>query len=123
MLDSLKAAGAIAGLMKNKEALRQAGERIKQRLAEVRAVGSAGGGAVSVTVNGQMKVLAVTLSPALAANLTADASTRALSESLIAEAVNDALRQAQMLAQREIKKEADALGLPNIPGLESLLGG
>ena len=34
MLDALKAAGAIAGLMKNKEALKGAGERIKARLAE-----------------------------------------------------------------------------------------
>jgi len=123
MFDSFKAAGAIAGLMKNKEGLKQAGERVKQRLGELRALGSAGGGAVSVTVNGQMNVLEVSLSPALAANLTSDVPSRAMAETLIAEAVNDALRQAQQMAHREIKKEADALGLPNIPGLETLLGG
>jgi nucleoid-associated protein EbfC len=122
VFDAFKTAGALAGLMKNKEGLKQAGDRIKQRLGELRAVGSAGGGAVSVTVSGQMKVLQVTLSPALAANLTTDTSSRAMAESLIAEAVNDALAQAQQAAHREIKKEADALGLPSIPGLETLLG-
>jgi DNA-binding protein YbaB len=74
-------------------------------------------------VNGQLKVLEVSLSPALAANLTSDASSRVMAETLIAEAVNDGIRQAQQMAHREIKKEADALGLPSIPGLETLLGG
>lgn len=122
MFESLKAAGALAGLMKNKAALQEAGERIKTRLAEVRAGGSAGGGAVRVTVDGKMNVINVTLESALVAHLGADAASKQMAESLIAEAFNDAVKQAQVMAQREISKEAEALGLGDIPGLERMLG-
>jgi DNA-binding protein YbaB len=122
VFDQLKMAGALAGLMKNKDGLKQAGERIRLRLGEMRAAGSAGGGAVQVTVSGQMTVIEVRLSAALVAGLGDDGS-RAMAESLIAEATNDAIKQARTMAQREIAKEAEALGLPNIPGLDNLLGG
>lgn len=121
MFDSFKMAGALAGLMKNKEGLRQAGERIKQRLSEIRVVGESGAGAVRVTVDGKMKVHSVELIPALAAHLTTDPAAKRMAESLIAEAVNDAISKAQALAQQEIAKEAEALGLPAMPGLEGLL--
>jgi DNA-binding protein YbaB len=122
MLDALKMAGTLAGLMKNKDAVRAAAERVKAKLAEVRATGTAGGGAVTVTASGQLKILRVELSPALAAHMTADGSSRAAAEALIAEATNAAIGQAQARAHQEIAKEAEALGIPNIPGLESMLG-
>jgi hypothetical protein len=46
-------------------------------------------------------------------------------ESLIAEAVNNAMDIAKAMAQREIAKEAEAMGLPGLGGLggiEGLLG-
>jgi DNA-binding protein YbaB len=43
-------------------------------------------------------------------------------QQLIVEAVNNASDIAKAMAQREIAKEAEALGLPNMPGLEGLLG-
>lgn len=122
MLDAFKMAGTLAGLMKNKEAIKVSAERVKGRLAEIRSTASAGGGAVTVTVNGQMKVLRIEFSPALASHMT-DAGSKAMAETLVAEAVNAALGQAQTKAHQEIAKEAEALGLPNIPGLEGLLGG
>jgi DNA-binding protein YbaB len=120
VFDSLKMAGALAGLMKNKDALKSAGERIKLRLAELRAAGGSGGGAVRATVSGDMKVISVTLEPAAMAGLN-DPSSKAMVESLIAEAVNNAMDIAKAMAQREIAREAEALGLPNIPGLENML--
>jgi DNA-binding protein YbaB len=123
VFDSLKAMGALAGLLKNKEALKQAGERIQRRLREVRAAGSSGGGAVRVTVDGTMRVLEVRLEPALAANLVSDESSKSMAESLIADAVNDAIHQSQVLAHREVSKEAEAMGLPDLPGLDKLFGG
>ena len=122
MFDSLKAAGAIAGLMKNKEAIKEAGTRIKTRLAELRAAGGSGGGAVRATVTGDMKVVSVTLEPAALVGLS-DPASKVMVESLIAEAVNNAMDIAKAMAQREIAKEAEALGLPNLPGMEGLLGG
>ena len=127
MFDSLKAAGALAGLMKNKEALKQSGERIKQRLSELRAAGGSGGGAVRATISGDMKLIAITLEPAVCMGLASDSEldkerAREQVQQLIVEAVNNASDIAKSMAQREIAKEAEALGLPNMPGLEGLLG-
>lgn len=127
MFDSLKAMGAIAGLMKNKDALKAAGERIQTRLAELRASGQAGGSAVRVIADGRMRIIEVNLDPALArhavgADGPADAGIADLAGSLIAEAVNEAIRQAQIMAHREMQREAQALGLPDMPGLDKLFG-
>lgn len=122
MLDAFKMAGALAGLMKNKEALRAAADRVKSRLAEIRVTGTSGGGAVTVTVSGQLRVMRVELSPSLASHMMADTGSREIAENLIAEATNAALGQAQARAQQELAKEAEAMGLPAIPGLEGMLG-
>ncbi|MBY0262905.1 MAG: YbaB/EbfC family nucleoid-associated protein, partial [Phycisphaerales bacterium] len=69
MFDSLKAAGALAGLMKNKDALKQAGERIKSKLADLRIQGGSGGGAVRATVSGDLRLIALHLDPPVLAGL------------------------------------------------------
>lgn len=121
MFEHLKMAGALAGLMKNKDALREASERIRRRLAEARATGSAGGGAVQATASGEMRIVSIRIEPALAAGLS-DPANHALAEQLIAEAVNNALDQAKGMAQSIAVKEADALGLPGLGGLAGMLG-
>jgi DNA-binding protein YbaB len=124
MLDSLKAAGALASLLKNKDALRASGERIKLRLSELRAAGGSGGGAVRATVAGDMKLISITLEPAVCMGLgSGNEQSREQIQRLIVEAVNNASDIAKSMAQREIAKEAEALGLPNMPGLDGLLGG
>ncbi len=124
MLDSLKAAGALASLLKNKDALKASGERIKQRLSELRAAGGSGGGAVRATVSGDMKLISITLEPPVCMGLASgDEKSREQVQQLIVEAVNNASDIAKVMAQREIAKEAEALGLPNMPGLENMLGG
>lgn len=115
MFDKLKAMGALAALMKDKDKIREAGERIKSAAAEVRGYGVGGGGAVRATVDGRMKVLAIELEPPLVAGMAADDKTRELAGSLIAEAVNDALAKAQMKMKEVLDKEARELGLPEIP--------
>lgn len=124
MLDSLKAASTLAALMKNKDAFKQSGQRVKLRLAEIRAAGGSGGGAVRATVSGDMRVISVDLDPAVCACLAAsDANSRAYVQQLIVEAVNNACDIAKAMAQREIAKEAEALGLPTMPGIGDILGG
>ncbi len=123
MFDSLKAAGALASLMKNKDALKASGDRIKQRLADLRAGGGSGGGAVRATVSGDMKLISITLDPPVCMGLASGTDqAREQVQQLIVEAVNNASDIAKAMAQREIAKEAEALGLPNMPGLEGLLG-
>jgi nucleoid-associated protein EbfC len=120
MFDKLKAMGAIAGLMKNREGLKQAGERVKEKMDRTRCSGQAGGGAARAVVTGKMQVLEVELSPALVNGMAADDKTRQLASSLIAEAVNDALRQAQQKLQEAVKAEADAMGLGDLADAEGL---
>lgn len=123
MFDSLKAAGALASLMKNKDQLKAAGDRVRQRLSEIRAGGGSGGGAVRATVSGDMRVVSVSLEPAVCMGLTSGRDAdREQVQQLIVEAVNNAMDIAKGMAQREIAKEAEAMGLPNIPGMEGLLG-
>ena len=68
-----------------------------------------------------MRVVTVELSGPLVSGMAADDKTRGLAASLIAEAVNEALRQAQAHMKEAIDLEAKELGfeggLPGIPGL------
>lgn len=123
MFDSLKAAGALAGLLKNKEALKQAGERIKAKLGDMRIQGGSGGGAVRATVSGELKMIALHLDPPVLMGLSSgDEKSREMIQAMICEAVNNAMDLAKAAAQREISREAEAMGLPSMPGLENLLG-
>ena len=65
MFDQFKAMGAIAGLLKDKERVRAAMERFREKLERMRVTGTAGGGAVRVVVNGKMIAEDVQLDPAL----------------------------------------------------------
>ncbi|RMH24719.1 MAG: hypothetical protein D6693_09700 [Planctomycetota bacterium] len=122
MFDQIKSVGAVAGLMRDKERLRRAADTLTRRLAEVRATGDAGVGAVRVTAAGDMTIVSVELSPALAASIV-DEESRAACERLIAEAANEALRRARALAQGEVTRLAREMGLPDLPGLGGLLPG
>ena len=114
MLEQMKAMGAIAGLLKNKERLKEVGERTKRNLEEARLVGQAGGGAVRVVVSGRMRVHEVAIDPA-AASALAQPDSRAQVEDLITEAMNDALQRAERVVKEEASKAASELGLPDSP--------
>jgi DNA-binding protein YbaB len=126
MLDNLKMLSALSGVLKNKDKLAGAADRVKDRLAGVRCSGEAGGGAVRVTVSGKMEVLSVQIAPALANGMATDAATRDRAGGLIAEATNIALAQAQTTLKETIEREAKDMGLdgiPDIAGLGKMLGG
>ena len=123
MFDQLKAMQAVAGLMKNKEKLGEAGERIKAKTDAMRVTGQAGGGACRATVSGRMVVTDLTLDPALLAGMSVDEKTRELATNLIKDAVNDAMRKAQEQVKELIAREAEELGLPGMSDqLSGLLG-
>ena len=122
MLDKLKAMQAIGSLMKNKEQLAEAGERIKSKMDAMRVDGEAGGGACRSVVNGKMKLIDLTLDPALLAGMAVDEKTRELATTLIKDAINDATENAQKQVQQLIAREADDLGLGDLaPQLTGLL--
>lgn len=114
--DKLKAMQTLGTLMKNKEQLAEAGERIKARVEAMRVDGEAGGGACRAVVNGKMKLLDLTLDPALLAGMAVDDKTRALATSLIKDAINDATGKAQKQVQELIQREAEGMGLGELGG-------
>ncbi len=121
MFDQMRAMGAIASLMKDREKLADAAERVKTRLEDARVDGVAGGGAIRVTVAGTMRVVGVHIEPAMAAAFSADDKSRLMAQELITEATNDAMAKAQAFARETIGEEAKALGLPEELGAQ--LGG
>lgn len=85
---------------------------IQQQLANKTITGSAGGGMVTVTVNGSGEVLSIAIEPPL---LTAD--EKEMVEDLIVAATNDGLRKAKELSQQEMRRLTGGI---NIPGLSSM---
>lgn len=127
VFDQMKAMGAVAGLLRNKDKLRAISEEAKQRIDEIRVEGEAGAGAVRVTVTGRMIVEEVHLEPALIAGLRHDEGDggRLMAQSLITDATNDALRKCQAIIQttlRDLAREHDLPDLPGGAGLDGLLG-
>ncbi len=114
MFENFKMMGAVAGLLKNRDQITAAGERIQQRLDGMRLTGRCEGDLVQVTMTGKMDVESVTIAPVLASGMARGDDDRRLGEQLIAEAVNDALKKAQSAAIAVIDDEGDALGLPGL---------
>lgn len=122
MLDKLKAMQALGSLMKNKDQLAEVGERVKAKMDALRVEGQAGGGACRAIVNGKMKLIDLTLDPALLSGMAVDEKTKELATALIKDAINDATENAQRQVQQIIAKEADDLGLGDMaPQLSGLL--
>jgi DNA-binding protein YbaB len=63
-----------------------------------------------------MVVLRVEMQPALVAGMAADERTRELAGSLIADAVNSAIKTAQEKMKLVMAEEARDMGLPDLPG-------
>ncbi len=125
MFDQMKQMGALAGLLKNKERMQEIGEEAQARIAEVHVEGRAGGGAVRVEMSGKMQVTAVHLEPALIHGLKADETdaSQTMAEALIADATNEALQRAQLKIREVLQQLARDYELPDMPGMDKLLGG
>jgi DNA-binding YbaB/EbfC family protein len=118
MFDQLKAMKSLAGLMGNAGDLKAKFDAIQQELEAKTVEGDAGQGAVRVTVNGKLQVVAVQLDPAVLAlfNTADDASDadRQQLENLIAQATNHALDNAQTMIRDEMSAITGGLGLPGM---------
>ena len=89
--------------------VQQMQEQLQQRLERLTVEASAGGGMVSVKMNGQKQLLEVRIEPAVL-----ESADREMLQDLVLAAVNDAFAKTQELAA---KKMAVVTGGMNIPGL------
>ena len=122
MFEQMKAMGALAGLLKNREKMNEIGTRFREVMDRISVTGSAGGGAVRVTVSGRMRVTGVAFDPAVIAGLTTGEGGRAMVEALVKDATNEAMEKAQALMQQEAGRVAREFDLPEIPGMDRMLG-
>ena len=107
--------GAVAGLLKNRDQIKAAGDRIQHRLEAMRISGESEGGLAKAIVTGKMEVLSIDISPTLASGLgSGEEQNRAMATGLIAAAVNQALRKAQAAVAEAIDEEGEKLGLPGL---------
>jgi hypothetical protein len=81
--------------------------RVQEELKDETVEASVGGGAVKVTMTGDLTVSAVAIDAA-----AVDLEDITMLEDLVAAAVNEALRQAQDLANRKMQAVTGGLGLP-----------
>jgi nucleoid-associated protein EbfC len=90
----------------------------QQALADAEVTGTAGGGLVKATVNGQGELLDISISPAAVDPADAEETARTIADLVLA-AVRDAYRSAEDLQQQQMGPFAAAMqgaGMPGMPG-------
>jgi nucleoid-associated protein EbfC len=89
-------------------------EEVQRKLGETVVEGSAGGGAVTVTMNGKKQLLRMHIEPTAVLSLSGNPSDVEMLEDLIVAAVNDAGHKAEEAIQSNVQ---GMLGGLKIPGL------
>lgn len=84
----------------------------QEELAQQSVTAAAGGGAVKATVSGGLEVMAIEIDPQIL-----DPEDAELVQDTVVAAVNEAMRQAQEMAQNRLGSVAGGLGSLGIPGL------
>lgn len=87
----------------------EAQQRLQQQMSELRVSASAGGGMVTVTVNGHKHLLTVTIDPEVVSK-----DDVGMLQDLVVAAVNDAHRKVDDELKRSIGGMMSGLGLPGM---------
>jgi DNA-binding YbaB/EbfC family protein len=109
-MDFFKDLGQFTGLLRQLPRIKEEMEKLQQRLGQLTAEGSAGGGMVTVRVNGRMEMVSCSLSDEVLR-----LNDKEMLEDLIRAAHNQALERVRQAAAEETGKMAGGFGVP--PGL------
>ncbi|HWX76475.1 MAG TPA: YbaB/EbfC family nucleoid-associated protein [Candidatus Acidoferrales bacterium] len=101
--------GGMGNLLKQAQEMQARMAKIQEELAQKTVEGSAGGGMVQVTVNGQLNVSAVKIDPTVI-----NTEEKEMLEDLILAAVNDGMRKARDLASAEMSKITGGFKIPGL---------
>jgi DNA-binding YbaB/EbfC family protein len=96
------------------EQARQMQEQVQQKLGQTVVEGTSGGGAVTVTMNGQKQVLKVKIDPSAVLSLSGNTADVEMLEDLVTAACNEAGRRADEAIKSNL---SGMLGGLNLPGL------
>lgn len=102
--------GGLGEMLKQAQRMQQNLQQAQEELASLEVVGSAGGGAVTVTLNGRYQARGVRIDRGFVDG------DREMLEDLVAAAINDAVRRVEEMSRERMSDVASGLGLP--PGLK-----
>ncbi len=86
--------------------------KLQEELEDRTVEASAGGGMVTVVVNGRQELVSITIEPEVI-----NSDDKEMLQDLILAAINDGLSKAKEMVNEEMGKLTKGLNLPNIPGL------
>mgnify|MGYP003338169115 CR=1 FL=1 len=98
--------GQLAGLMKQAQQMQ---ERLQKQMAELRIEATAGGGMVTVTVNGAKQVLALKIDPEVVSKDDVE-----MLQDLVLAAINDAHRKADETLSQQMSGLMGGMGIPGM---------
>lgn len=101
--------GGMGNLLKQAQEMQARMAKIQEELAQKTVQGSAGGGMVQVTVNGQFNLTDVKIEPSVI-----NADEKEMLQDLILAAVNDGMRKARELVSNEMSKLTGGLKIPGL---------
>lgn len=100
----------LGGLLEQASKLQERLASAQQEIASRTVEGRAGGGMVTVTVNGRLEVVRVEIDPSLL-----EQPDREMLQDLVVAAANDGIRAAQQLMAAEMSRLTGGLKLPGMP--------
>lgn len=101
----------LGNIMKQAQKMQEKMAEIQKGLASKTVEASAGGGMVTATVSGDLKLVSIKIDPSVV-----DPADVEMLEDLISAAVNEAFKRAQQMVSEEMSSVTSGLGL-NLPGL------
>jgi DNA-binding YbaB/EbfC family protein len=106
--------GQIAKMAQQMQAqMAQAQEELREKTLEV----TAGGGAIRVVITGAQEIRAIEIDPS-----AVDPEEVEMLQDLILAAVNDAISRSKELERERMGAVAGGMGIPGMPGLDSIPG-
>jgi nucleoid-associated protein EbfC len=101
--------GNMSNILKQAQAMQEQMARIQEQAATKTASGTAGGGSVTVTANGAMQIVSVTIDPEVG-----KAGDVEMLQDLVLAATNDALRKAKDLMEQDMKAITGGMKMPGL---------
>lgn len=104
--------GDLGGLLRQAKKMQRQVTEVQEEMAKAIFEGSAGGGAVKVSVNGAREFLSISIKPEVI-----DPEDVDLLEDLVGAAIKEALKAAGAASDEAMKGVTGGMGLPGMPGM------
>lgn len=101
--------GNMSTILKQAQAMQEQMAKLQEQAASKTVNGTAGGGIVTVTANGAMQIVGVTIDPEVVKSGDVD-----MLQDLVVAATNEALRKAKELMESEMKALTGGMKIPGL---------